>query len=212
MPLLPFAFNPLPLHRARWPFTINPTIMHTKIIDPRRDGRFVFATRGSSQKTVAYLGHDARERNKPIQFFDAQRDDVTPEEISPVIDQHAKGLRKKQEAFYSLVLSPSQAELAHIGNDSSKLRDYTRAVMDNYARNFTLKDGSQLAPSQLVWYAIIHQERKEKEGERKGAYKKGHQAHMHVIVSAQDKSRQYRLNPKGWKSRFTFKDWQVQNG
>lgn len=186
--------------------------MHTKIIDPRRDGRFVFANRGSSQKTVSYLGHDARDRNEPVRFFDALRNDVMSEEISPVIDKNAKGLRKKQETFYSLVLSPSQAELAHIGNSPSRFRDYTRAVMENYAKNFRLKDRKRLEPSELVWYAIIHQDRKEKEGERIGTSKKGHQAHVHVIVSAQDKSRQYRLNPKGWKSRFVFKEWQVQNG
>ncbi|MEM8968609.1 MAG: DUF5712 family protein [Bacteroidota bacterium] len=186
--------------------------MHTKIIDPRRDGRFVFANRGSCQKTVSYLGHDVKARNETVRFFDQERFEITPEEVRSMIDQNAKGLRKEQEKFYSLVISPSQAELVHLKNDSTKLQDYTREVMRNYAENFNVKDDTRILPSELVWYATIHQDRTEKEGEQKGAIKKRHHTHVHIIVSAQDRNRQYRLNPKGWKSRFTFKDWQVQNG
>ena len=186
--------------------------MHSKIIDPRRHGRFVFANRGSSSKTVSYLGHEAREQGEETTFFNQQRNEVTADEVRDSIDGNTKGLRKQQEKFYSLVLSPSQAELKHIGNDPTKLQNYTRQVMDNYARNCTLKDGRTLDPSELVWYATIHQERKEKEGEQKGTTKSGLHQHVHVLVSAQDRSGQHRHNPKGWKSRFTFKDWQVQNG
>lgn len=186
--------------------------MHTKIIHPKRDGRFVFANRGSCQKTVSYLGHDAQARSETVQFFDQAQNTVTPEEVRKDIDQNAKGLRKEQEKFYSLVISPSQAELAHLKNDSTKLQDYTRAVMKNYAENFRLNDGQSFAPSEVVWYATIHQDRTEKEGEQKGMVKQGYHTHVHILVSAQDRGKQHRLNPKGWKSRFTFKDWQVQNG
>ncbi len=186
--------------------------MHTKIIDPRRDGRFVFANRGSCQKTVSYLGHDAKARDATVQFFDLDRKEIPLEEVKTVIDQNAKGLRKEQEKFYSLVISPSQAELAHLKNDSTKLQDYTRAVMKNYEENFRLKDEQSLAPSEVIWYATIHHERTEKEGEHKGTIKKGCHTHVHILVSGQDRNRHHRLNPKGWKSHFTFKDWQVQNG
>ncbi len=186
--------------------------MHTKIIHPKRNGRFVFANRGSCQKTVSYLGHDAKARNETVQFFDRDQNEITPEEVKTVIDQNAKGLRKEQEKFYSLVISPSQAELEHLKNAPSKLLEYTRAVMQNYARNFNLKDDMRITPSEVVWYATIHHARTEKEGEQKGTIKKGHHTHVHILVSAQDRNRQHRLNPKGWKSRFTFKDWQVQNG
>ncbi|MEO0331197.1 MAG: DUF5712 family protein [Bacteroidota bacterium] len=171
--------------------------MHTKIIHPKRDGRFVFANRGSCQKTVSYLSHDAKDRDATVQFFDQDQNSVTPDEVQSVIDQNAKGLRKEQEKFYSLVLSPSQAELAHLKNDPTKLQDYTRAIMKNYAENFQLKDEQSLAPSEVVWYATIHQDRTEKEGEQKGKTKKGYHTHVHVIVSAQDRNRQHRLNPKG---------------
>ena len=186
--------------------------MHSKIIDPRRHGRFVFANRGSCSKTASYLGHEARERGSETVFFDQQRADVSAEEVLQSIDSNAKGLRKQQEKFYSLVLSPSGAELLHIGNDPAKLQAYTRQAMDNYARNATLRDGSQLVSSELLWYATIHEQRTEKEGEQKGAIKSGLHQHVHVLVSAQDRSQAHRINPKGRKGRFTFKDWQVENG
>jgi hypothetical protein len=186
--------------------------MHSKIIDPRRNGRFVFANRGSCQKTVSYLGHEAKATKDEVKFFHHQRNDITSEEVRTAIDQNSKGLRKKQEKFYSLVLSPSQDELAHLGNDQRKLQQYTRQVMENYARNFTLPDGKQLRSSKLLWFATIHQERKEKEGDRKGVAKSGHHTHIHILVSGQDREQKYRLNPKGRKHLFLFKDWQIQNG
>jgi hypothetical protein len=35
---------------------------------------------------------------------------------------------------------------------------------------------------------------------------------MHILVSAKDKIGELRLNPRGRKSRFSIRDWQVQNG
>lgn len=172
----------------------------------------MFANRGSCSRTVSYLGHEAKERGEETVFFNRQQNDLTADEVRNSIDGNTKGLRKQQEKFYSLVLSPSQAELKHIDNDTTKLQAYTRQVMNNYARNTTLGNGQQLAPSELVWFATLHQERKEKEGEQKGTTKSGLHQHVHILVSAQDRSGQHRINPKGWKSRFTFKDWQVQNG
>ena len=186
--------------------------MHTKIIDPRRNGRFVFANRGSSSKIVSYLGHEAREQNKQTEFFNDAKSGITEEQVKSEIDANAKGLRKAQEKFYSLVLSPSQDELNHLSNDQQKLKDYTKAVMENYARNFNLPEGKQLKSSDLVWFATIHQEGKEKEGQQKGQVKAGGHTHVHILISAKDKTGEYRLNPKGRKSRFTFKDWQGENG
>ena len=189
--------------------------MHSKIINPRSDGRFVFANRGSCRKTVSYLGHEAREET---QFFNDTRNDIKPETVRTAIDSNAKGLRKQQEKFYSLVLSPSEQELQHLQNDPQKLRHYTRQVMENYAANFTLQDkntsahSKRLCSSDLVWFATMHQERKEKEGAERGTSKTGLHQHVHILVSAQDETRQYRLNPRGRKSHFVFKQWQVENG
>ena len=192
--------------------------MHSKIINPRSDGRFVFANRGSSRKTVSYLGHEAKAQNEKTRFFNDTQTGIESETVRTAIDSNSKGLRKQQEKFYSLVLSPSEQEIKHLSGDPKKLQQYTRQVMENYAANFTLQDKStsthskRLRSSDLVWFATMHQERKEKEGAEKGVAKTGLHQHVHILVSAQDKNRQYRLSPRGRKSHFVFKHWQVENG
>ncbi len=186
--------------------------MHSKIINPSRHGRFVFSNKGSSSKTVSYLSHEAREQDKEADFFNEEKADFKAAEVKEAIDGNTQGLRKAQEKFYSLVLSPSEDELKHLGNGPEKLKVYTRAVMENYAKNFKVADGKQFKSSDLVWFATIHEERKEKEGSLKGQVKSGQHMHVHILVSAKGKIGECRLNPKGRKSYFTFKDWQVENG
>ena len=174
--------------------------MHSKVITPRQHGRLIFNNRGSCKALVTYLGHEAREQRQDTRFFNQERTDVSAEEVQKVVDGNSKGLRKQQEKFYSLVLSPSEEELKHLRNDPGKLRQYTHQVMENYARNFTFqRDGSsrakQSSAPKLVWYATIHQERKEKEGTQKGTSKSGLHQHVHILVSAKDKTGELRLNP-----------------
>jgi hypothetical protein len=186
--------------------------MHSKIINPSRNGRFVFANLGSCKKTVSYLNHEARTQGKEAVFFNEEKKDVLAEEVQASMDENTKGLRKSQEKFYSLVISPSGDELRHIGNDPEKLKVYTRAVMENYAENFTLRSGKVLKAHDILWYATLHRERQHKESQQKGEAKAGLHQHVHVLVSAKDKSGEHRLNPRGRKSQFVLKDWQVKNG
>ncbi|WP_020602701.1 DUF5712 family protein, partial [Spirosoma spitsbergense] len=89
--------------------------------------------------------------------------------------------------FYTFTIDPSQKELAHIGNDPDKLRDYTRGVMENYAANF----GKGIESKDLIWYAKIeysrshtHEDKAVQEGTaQKGQPKEGDQTHVHIIVS-----------------------------
>jgi hypothetical protein len=190
--------------------------MHSKIIHPKKHGRFVFSNKSSSAKAVGYLGHEAKEEQRPAYFFSQEKENIEAQEVKSTIDQNAKGLRKEQEKFYSLVLSPSEEELKHIGHDHQKLQQYTRKVMENYAANFQLKhehgSNRKLFSSDLLWYATIHEERKFKEGEQKGVAKAGLHQHVHIIVSGKDKSGEIRLNPRLNSSYFPIKDWQIENG
>ncbi|WKN44887.1 DUF5712 family protein [Tunicatimonas pelagia] len=180
--------------------------MHSKIINPDRDGKNVFDNKGSVAKTIAYLGHEAKEQGRESTFFNQNKEGVPAEEVQAAIDNNTKGLRKTQEKFYSLVLSPSDKELRHIGRNPSKLRAYTQAVMENYAANFHLRDGRARTSDDFVWFATIHQERK------KGTVKTGWHTHIHVVVSANDQHQQVRLNPRGRKNHFLIRDWQAKNG
>lgn len=189
--------------------------MHSKIINPLREGKHVFDNKSSVTKTIAYLGHEAQEQGRTNTFFSQSEEGISAEEVQATMDSNTKGLRKQHEKFYSLVLSPSEKELQHIGRDSEKLRAYTVAVMENYAANFNLSNGRQLTSDDLLWFATVHEERKLKHGDdqqKKGTPKSGLHTHVHVIVSAKDQNEQVRLNPRGRKSSFLIRDWQTKNG
>lgn len=149
------------------------------------------ANGGSCQWLAGYL---EKENNQlpPAQqeaFFCAQSDKVSQTEVVAGIDQNgaAQGLKTGQDRFYTFTIDPSQKELAHIGNDPDKLRDYTRGVMENYAANF----GKGIESKDLIWYAKIeysrthtHADKAVQEGTaQKGQPKEGDQTHIHVIVS-----------------------------
>ena len=74
--------------------------MHSKIINPSRDGRFVFANRGSCKKTVSYLNHEAKEQGREAVFFSAEKENISSTQVQTSIDSNTKGLRKSQEKFY----------------------------------------------------------------------------------------------------------------
>ena len=85
------------------------------------------------------------------------------------------------------MLAPSQAELRHIGSDPEKLRDYTRAAMEQYAANF----GKGIEGRDLVYFAKVEHERTTGPADRavqvgevaRGQAKSGDQTHIHVLVS-----------------------------
>ncbi|CCH57694.1 hypothetical protein BN8_p06903 (plasmid) [Fibrisoma limi BUZ 3] len=153
--------------------------------------------KGSCTRLTTYLEkeNDNKLLSEQEYFFSADRDKCNKYEVISQIDNNAKnqGLENKDDRFYSIIISPSQKELEHIGNDSQKLKDYTREVMSNYARNFCNSKGENrnLESENLVWYAKIENERRYnnespevKTGQVKsGELKEGDQRHIHIIIS-----------------------------
>ncbi|GAC1594723.1 MAG: hypothetical protein NVS3B25_17760 [Hymenobacter sp.] len=191
--------------------------MHVKLINPKVNGKKAYNNQGSAAKSLNYLTHEARKDGHEARFFDGQQDTLSREELLAALDNNVKGLRANEAKFYSLVLSPSPEELAHIGGgDEAKLRAFTREVMAAYAAGFRLKDGGAVGEDDLVWGAIIHQERTHRgtdtavrEGDaRAGQPRPGLQAHIHVVVSARDRAQRVTLNPGGRVSRFSLRDLQ----
>jgi hypothetical protein len=160
--------------------------MQTKFTSPIKG-----TNKGSCLKLATYLEKENEQKitAEHSYFFSADRDRCNKWEVVQQIDNNAKGqgLESKDDRFYSIVISPSQSELAHIGDNPQQLRDYTRQVMENYAANFNKGIGSQ----DLVWYAKIEHERKHgydsaevKAGLAQGGeLKAGDQRHIHIIVS-----------------------------
>ncbi len=137
---------------------------------------------GSAGGLVSYL-----EKEQPGGWFTHDRSDAGPLEATEQLDANKRNLGQDDAKFYQVILAPSQAELAHIGNDPAKLRAFTRDAMQGYAENF----GKDLKSGDLVWYAKVEQQRHHKGTDaevragtaRSGQEKEGPQAHVHVLVS-----------------------------
>lgn len=121
------------------------------------------------------------------QWFNQDREQLAVSEVVASIDANKKNLGQQEEKYYQVILSPSQRELDHIGNDTGKLAAYTRAAMEAYAANF----GKGIDSRDLVWFAKIeqgrhysHQDRAVQTGDvARGQLKEGPQTHVHIIVS-----------------------------
>jgi hypothetical protein len=187
--------------------------MYAKVINPKTNGKKVYDNKGSSLRTANYLAKEAKYAGEVATFFGAPGSpNKTAEEVVAMLDSNVKGLRKDDAKFYSLVLSPSPDELTHMGNDPKGLEKYTQNVMDDYAKNFNLKNGKELVESNLVWAATIHDERKNRgtdEG-KQGEKKDGLQTHIHLIVSARDAEQKITLNPLSTPDRFNRVQFQAK--
>ncbi|GAB4022678.1 hypothetical protein GCM10028808_70890 [Spirosoma migulaei] len=166
--------------------------MQTKFASPIEGNN-----KGSSARLVNYLEKENRNNlsSENEYFFSADRDKCNKWEVMQQIDNNAKGqkIEKHQDRFFSIIIAPSQSELAQIGNDSGKLKEFTRSAMENYASGFCNYNGESrgVKSKDLVWYAKIEHERKftsldaeVKEGlSEQGQLKEGDQRHIHIIVS-----------------------------
>lgn len=163
--------------------------MYTKVINPAKHGKAAFSNTGSCAALVNYLNKENRESllvDNEL-FFDQYRNNVTSKEVLEAIDSNHKGLKRNTPKFHSLVIAPTVQELYHIRQSTENMKEYTRAIMEEYAKNFNLANGKQLSSDDLVWFAKL-------ERMRKGELTAG-SMHVHIIVSARDKSQSITLNP-----------------
>lgn len=187
--------------------------MYAKVINLKTNGKKVYDNKGSSLRTTSYLAKEAKEAGEVATFFGAPGSpEKTAEEVVALLDGNVKGLRKDDAKFYSLVLSPSSEELAYIGNDSKGLTQYTQNVMEDYAKNFPLKNGKELGEPDLVWAAILHQDRQNRGTDAgvQGEKEDGLQTHVHVIVSARDAAQKSTLNSLSTPDRFNRVQFQAK--
>lgn len=189
--------------------------MHVKIQNSGKGGNS-----GSCGGYVNYLEKENENKleHEKENFFSHDRDNVKGFEVIESIDNNRKKLGKDEAKFYSVTLSPSQDELKHIGNDKEKIKDFTRAVMDDYAKNFN----RGIEGKDLVYYAKIEQDRtykgKDKEVKQNKVKQKtpkdGLQTHVHVIVSRKDKTQKLKLSPLSntRNKKVMFQGKEIQKG
>lgn len=190
--------------------------MYVKIHSAKKDNN-----RGSCSDLINYLEKENLEKEALSQekFFDQKSSDVSFYSAQASIDNNKGKLGKDETKFYMISFNPSKDELRHIcksvsGRDiknisqltaielkryEEALKDYTRKVMDDYAKNFN----RGLTAESLIYFGKIEHNRyygrdcvEVKEGLYKaGDKKEGLQTHVHVVVSRMDESKKIRLSP-----------------
>ncbi|MBT9394448.1 hypothetical protein KLP40_14850 [Hymenobacter sp. NST-14] len=194
--------------------------MYIKVINPKTDGHDAYKNDGSAAQVVNYLRKEGLEKSEEVRFFTREEESISGAEAAQMMDENVKGLTKKEAKFYSLVISPSEQELHAIGNDPVKLQDFTRDVMAAYASEFKLPNGRVLAPDEIVWAAVQHNERHYRGTDKEvvageavaGTKKEGLQTHIHVMVSARDAEQKITLNPLGKADRFSRVEFAARGG
>jgi hypothetical protein len=136
--------------------------------------------KGNSQSCkdlVDYLEKENEEKDFALQerFFDQSQKNIDPQYVISKLDNNKKGLKEKDAKFYMLSVNPSEKELKHLaklasGKDithisqladkelekyNDLLKDYTRAIMDEYAKNFN----RGLTGNDLVYFGKVEQQR-----------------------------------------------------
>jgi Family of unknown function (DUF5712) len=190
--------------------------MYVKIHSAKKDNN-----RGSCNNLINYLEKENLEKDLLNQekFYDQKSSDVSFYSAQGSIDNNKGKLGKDETKFYMISVNPSKDELRHIsrnvcGRDiknisqltalelkryEEALKDYTRIVMDQYAKNFN----RGLSGENLIYFGKVEHSRyhgrdsaEVKEGLYKaGDKKEGLQTHVHIVVSRMDQSKKIRLSP-----------------
>lgn len=111
---------------------------------------------------VEYLEKENREEKNqhPEFFFNQSSDKIIPEDVIREIDGNTLKLKNTEPRYYSITVNPSQRELRHIHNDPSRLKDYVRDLMKDYAASFNREiSGRAVQVSDIKYYAKIEYHR-----------------------------------------------------
>lgn len=142
--------------------------------------------RGSVRDFVNYLEkeNEGKEQGEQELYFNQVENNIDAERVIAEIDANTAKLKKKEPKFYSLVISPSQGELKHIGDDPEKLRQYTREVMKAYAAAF-YRD-KEVTVKDILYFAKLERERTYSEKDRQV---KENQVYASQILELQHQAR-----------------------
>ncbi len=138
--------------------------------------------KGSCIGLVQYL-----EKEGQGNWFTHDKGNIDATQVTNRIDVNRKHLGQQDDKYYQVILSPSQAELHHMGNTLHQLESFTRGAMNQYASQF----GKGIESADLVWFAKIEQGRTfshtdkavQQQQRAEGEAKEGPQTHVHIIVS-----------------------------
>lgn len=121
---------------------------------------------GSARDFINYLekeNHGKAPEDQEL-FFNQTENNIDAQRVIAEIDANTSKLSKKDPKFYSIMVSPSQAELRHIGNNPEMLKEYTRELMKTYAASF-YRD-QEVTVKDVLYFAKLERERVYSEKDR----------------------------------------------
>ena len=152
---------------------------------------------GSCAAYAYYLEHennwkkDNGQRKDIIPFYDHDGNVVSVGTVINSIDANRKGLHIDDAKFFSLVINPSEKEIAKMGDNREErikaLEKMVEKMMDRYAAGFG-KNGIN-GHNDLHYFYTIHEYREDDEGRLRPGI------HVHIIISRKDINGKYKLSP-----------------
>lgn len=152
---------------------------------------------GSCAAYAYYLEHennwkkDNGQRKDIIPFYDQTGNTVSVGTVINTIDANKQGLHVGDAKFFSLVINPSEKEIAKMGATREErikaLEKMVEEMMDRYAAGFG-KDGIK-GHNDLLYFYTIHEYREDEEGHLRPGI------HVHIIISRKDINGRYKLSP-----------------
>lgn len=162
--------------------------------------------------------------NRKQFFFSHSKSNISTNEVTSSIDSNIKKLGKNDAKYFAPTINFSKQELKHIIQSitdkkqvknvwelnineyelfNNKIKEYTKLVMTNYAKNFNRENKGLKSGDDLVYFAKIEHFRKfkgtddevKKGIEKAGNLKKGVNSHVHIVVSRKDKTQKLKLTP-----------------
>ncbi len=112
----------------------------------------------SSGDFVDYLEkeNESLEQGEIEHFFNQYGDEINATEVVIEIDENTAKLKKGEPKFYSITVSPSKYELRQLQNNRQELKQYTRAIMKDYAASFNREiNGKPITVDDIKYYAKI---------------------------------------------------------
>lgn len=153
-------------------------------------GHGKYANTGSCFGVISYLSHEDGQRleqGEHVEMLFDQHREVGSREAVIELDANKAKLCKDEAKFYVITVSPSEAEIKKMGQNSMErsqnLRKFIREdLMRLYADNF----GKGLTENDIKYFAKVHLDRGDKIGEN---------MHAHIVVSRKDMSNTKKLSP-----------------
>lgn len=111
---------------------------------------------------VAYLEKENEDRSLEDMdhFFNQYDEEIPNTEVVREIDKNTAKLKKTEPKFYSITVNPSAHELKRLQNHSDELKQYTRALMAEYAKAFNREiQGRPVTVDDIKYYAKIEYQR-----------------------------------------------------